>query len=197
MPIESHLVFLIEYLIVHHDVLLLGSIPEVLIDIAYKVHDIHTSQHLEAQAIGIDFPELHQLGNEARQSLCTPHRRLHGGTGNGPRLFIHNLTYGTLNDGERRAELMGNMGKEVDTEIIDLLLHLHFLVKLEFLLTVTHNIITHNGNHQEINHPRIPHIVPRFADMNLQRALLRPLVTPSHRTEMKNIVARLQSVITH
>ena len=197
VAVAGHLVLLLEYLIVHHDVFLLGCIPEILVDVAHEAHDIHACQHLKAQAVGIDFTELHQLGNEARQSLGTPHRRLHRSPRYGSRLLVHNLAHGTLDDGERRAELMGYMREEVDAEVVHLLLHLHALMQLELLLAVAHHIVAHHGYHQQISHPRIPHVVPWLRDMNLQRALIRPLVAPAHRTEMEHVVARQQGVVAH
>ena len=85
----------------------------------------------------IDASEVHQLIDEPRQSLGTSQ----GGSQDVIRCPMVALcldsTHGCLYDSNRGAELMGDMGEEVDTELHQLLVHLDLLFQEEALTTIS------------------------------------------------------------
>ena len=114
----------------HADVLLLGYGIEIIVDASHETDDFALF-HIQLHIARIDLAELHQLVDESLQSL--------GSSGEGIDIVLgsiafslgHHLFHGTLDDGERGAEFMRDMGEEVDTEVRHLFLQSNLLVQFE------------------------------------------------------------------
>ena len=114
----------------HADVLLFGYGIEIIVDASHETDDFALF-HIQLHVARIDLAELHQLVDESLQSL--------GSSGEGIDIVLgsiafslgHHLFHGTLDDGERGAEFMRDMGEEVDSEVRHLFLQSNLLVQFE------------------------------------------------------------------
>ena len=124
-----HLFLVEEYLVVagprseiHGDVFLLGHGIEIIVDGAHETDDFALF-YIQLHIARIDLAELHQLVDESLQSLGSSGEGIDVVLGSMAFSLGHHLFHGTLDDGERGAELMRDMG--------DLFLQSNLLVQLE------------------------------------------------------------------
>ena len=93
--------------------------------------------HLQAQVVGVDLAVFHELVHHAQQAA--------GGSAGGllsrrvPAVLAE-LIDGTLDDGQWRAELMGDVGEQFHAEVVQLAFHVHLLVQTEPLTGVAPDI---------------------------------------------------------
>ena len=128
--VEEHLVVAGPRSEAHADVLLLGYSIEIIVDASHETDDFALF-YIQLHIARIDLAELHQLVDESLQSLGSSGESIDGVLGSIAFSLGHHLFHGTLDDGERGAELMRDMGEEVDSEIRHLFLQSNLLVQLE------------------------------------------------------------------
>ena len=140
-----------------------------MIDVADEADDI-ASLHLQAQVVGADLAELHELVDELRESSDTPLGCLHGfplGV-----VFLAELIHSPADDGQRRAELMGHLREEVGTELRHLLLDLHLLMEFEALAPVAVEGPSDGTQYNKVERPGPPRIVPGLTDGDVECSLI-------------------------
>ena len=115
---------------IHGDVLLLGHGIEIIVDGAHETDDFALF-YIQLHIARIDLAELHQLVDESLQSLGSSGEGIDGVLGSIAFSLGHHLLHGTLDDGERGAEFMRDMGEEVDSEVRHLFLQSNLLVQFE------------------------------------------------------------------
>ena len=120
------------------DALLLCQGPEVLIDVFHEAHDVGLPQ-VQLQVARGDLAELHELVDEPQQALCAALGGLQGCS------VALQFVDGTLDDGQGRTELMGDVGEQLYAELGELSFELHLLVQVELLLPVAIQIPAYQG----------------------------------------------------
>ena len=103
-------------------------------------------------------------------------------------LRLGDILYRIGEHGERRAELVGDVGEERGAHLGELFLHLHLLVELQPLARVAVDIEDDGGNERKVDSPCPPGVVPRLADVNGEHTL-RSYGFLRHGTHMEDVGA--------
>ena len=196
IAINIHLVTLVKRQEHEIDVLTFGNIIEVQENVLQKGYDICLFQG-KLQLVVLHFSELQELIDESHHSLHTfCHRRerlLHLS-----RHLIHSLesVHITLDDSERRTELMRDVGKEPKLILRELILHLHFIAQIIDTAEVDIHIIDSKHHEYYIYKVCPPGCIERWTHLYLENNLFwRPHAIGIARTHMQGVMPYWQIAI--